>query len=122
MRWIVLVLGVLGGLLAAALGITWISDYNRLQATVRELSSAGADLSALSGLVRAAYVLLVGAVLGLAGGAVALRGQGRLAAGLLLVCPIVAAVMTPKSLVGSFLLILAGGLALLVRPPVQPAA
>ena len=81
MRWIVLVLGVLGGLLAAALGITWISDYNRLQATVRELSSAGADLSALSGLVRAAYVLLVGAVLGLA-----------------------------------------GGLALLVRPPVQPAA
>ena len=34
MRYAVLSLGICGGLIAAALGMKWISDYNQAQAAV----------------------------------------------------------------------------------------
>jgi hypothetical protein len=121
MRYVVLALGVLGALLAAALGIKWIGDYNAVKGAMDEVAQAGGDLTELTSLVRAAYVLLAAALLGVAGGVLALRGQGRPAAGLMLVGPVLAAILAPSSLVGSFLLVVAGGMALLVKPP-APAA
>ena len=121
MRIAVLVLGILGGLLGGLLGMNWIAEYNEAQGMVAELEAAGADLSEIESLMRAAYVLLAGVVLGIAGGVMAFKGNGKMAGGLMLATPIIAAVMAPASLMGSFLLIIGGGLAFLVKPAADAA-
>ena len=122
MRYAVLVLGILGGVIVGALGAKWISDYNQYRATVESLQSAGADLSRLERLVRAGYALLLAFVLGLAGGVLALKRQARLAGGLMLAGPAIAAVFAPQSLVFSSLLIVGGLLAFRIKPGPQAAA
>ena len=51
-----------------------------------------------------------------------LKGNGKLGGGLMLVAPVIAAMLAPQSLIGSFLLILGGGLAFLVKPKIASAA
>jgi multidrug efflux pump subunit AcrA (membrane-fusion protein) len=66
--------------------------------------------------MRASYVLIAGLFLGMAGAAMALRRQGKVAGGLMLVAPLTAAVMVPGTIVASGLLVLAGALALSIKP------
>lgn len=122
MRYAVLALGILGGLAAAALGAKWIADYNKYQATVENLQSLGADLSQLTGLVRAGYALVLSLVLGLAGGILAFRRKGRLAAALMLAGPVIAGIFVPRSLAFTSLLIIGGLLALAIKPSPQARA
>jgi hypothetical protein len=122
MRYAVLVLGILGGVIDGALGAKWISDYKQYRATVESLESMGADLSQLESLVQAGYALVLAFVLGLAGGVLALRRQGRLAGGLMLAGPVLAAMFAPQSLVFSSLLIVGGLLAFTIKSGPRAAA
>jgi hypothetical protein len=129
MRFVVLAVGVLGGVVAAALGMNWIAQYNDLQRLmarediqqVVQSTDMTAQVAAATSLMRASYVLLAGLVLGIAGGVMAVRRQGRLAAGLMIAAPVIAAVMAPTSLVASALLLIGGALALLVKAPAASA-
>lgn len=76
------------------------------------------QLAAATALMRTAYVLVAGFFLGIGGGVMAVRHHGRVAAGLMLAAPAVAAVLVPKTLIASFLLVLGGVLALMVKPVV----
>lgn len=129
MRFVVLALGALGGLVAAALGMNWIAQYNDLQRLlarddiqlVVQSVDMDAQVAAAALLMRASYVLLAGLVLGVAGGVMAVRRRGRLAAALMVAAPVIAAVLAPKSLFASALLLIGGALALLVKTPVASA-
>jgi hypothetical protein len=124
MRYLVLTLGILGGVVGAALGMYWIGQYNDLQtlitrpdmAAVVEAADMQTQLAAATALMRAAYVLVAGLFLGIGGGVMAVRHQGKVAAGLMLAAPVVAAVLVPKTLIASFLLVLGGVLALMIKP------
>lgn len=125
MRYLVLTLGILGGLVAAAIGMYWIGQYNDLQDLIGRPDMtevvAAADMQAqvakVTSLMRASYVLLAGLLLGIAGGAMGMRRSGKIAAGLMLVAPAVAAVMAPTTLVASFPLIIGGALAFRLKAP-----
>ena len=129
MRYLVLTLGIIGGLVAAALGMNWIGQYNDLQALmarpdVAAVVEGGALQSQVAGataLMRASYVLVAGLLLGIGGAVMAVRHQGRVAAGLLLAAPVVAAALAPKTLVASCLLVLGGVLALTIKPSAASA-
>ena len=115
MRIAALILGILGGIIAAALGIVWLSDYYELEKTVGMARALGADTAELDRLVYAAYLLLASFALGIAGGILALKHKGRVAAALMMLGPIAAGVLAPKSLVFSFLLLIGGLLAFFVK-------
>jgi hypothetical protein len=119
MRYLVLTLGILGGLVAAALGMNWIGQYNDLQDLISRPDMAevvaAADMqnqiAKTTSLMRASYVLIAGLFLGIAGGVMGMRRSGKIAGSLMLAAPVVAAVMAPTTLVASFLLIIGGALA-----------
>lgn len=113
MRIASFILAILGGLAAAALGMTWLSDAADLQNDPQLAAAAG---DSLGGIVTAGYLLMVALGLGIAGGVLALLRRGRIAAAVLVVSAIAPAVFEPKSLVFSFLLIVAGLLALGIKP------
>lgn len=124
MRVIVLILGTLGGLAGALLGMNWISQHRDLEQLVARPDIAevvsgenllSAEIEAAAALSRASYVLVAGLFLAIGGGIMAMRKRGRIAAALMLAAPIVAAAMAPRSLVASGLLIIAGLLALRVK-------
>jgi len=129
MRYLVLTLGIIGGLVAAALGMNWIGQYNDLQAlmtrpdvaAVVEGGGMQSQIADAADLMRASYVLVVGLFLGIGGALMAVRHRGKVAAGLLLVAPAVAAVLAPKTLVASCLLVLGGVLALTIKPSAASA-
>ena len=124
MRYLVLTLGIIGGLVAAALGMNWIGQYNDLQALITrpdvaavvESADMQTQIAAATALMRASYVLIAGLFLGIGGAVMAVRHQGRTAAGLLVLAPVVAAALVPKTLFASCLLVLGGVLALTIRP------
>src|SRR5688572_14119106 len=78
MRIAALVLGILGGLLAAFLGIKWLGDASEASKTLEALRSSGADTSQIDGLVRGGYCLLLALVLGVTGGLLTLKDKGKL--------------------------------------------
>jgi hypothetical protein len=116
MRIAVLVLGILGGIAAAFLGASWLSDYEDSRELIEAAQALGADASGLQSLVIAAYFLLSGLATGIAGGVLAFKHRGRVAAGLMLVSVVGAAIFAPKSLVFSCILALAAVFAFFVKP------
>jgi hypothetical protein len=113
MRIAAFILAILGGLAAAALGMTWLSDAAELEGQIELAQAAGVSLD---GIVTAGYLLILALALGIGGGVLALMRKGKVAAGLLIGAAVAPAIFEPKSLVFSFLLIVAGLLAVAVKP------
>jgi len=124
MRIVGLILGILGGLAAGALGMKWLSDAHQMRELIGAARGLGVDTGELDKLIIAAYILLAAMVLGIIGGVLAFKGKGKIAAGLMLVGALLPVVFAPKALVFTFLLVVGGGLSLLARPkePVAHAA
>lgn len=113
MRIAAFILAILGGLAAAALGMTWLDDAAELQDQIAVAEAAGVSVGSI---VTAGWLLVVALGLGIAGGVLALLRKGRIAAPVLILAAVAPAVFEPKSLVFSFLLIIAGVLALGATP------
>jgi hypothetical protein len=118
MRIAAFILAILGGLAAAALGMTWLSDAAELSDQVEQAGTSGA----LDGIVTAGWLLVVGLVLGIVGGVLALMRKGKVAAGLLVGAAVAPAVFEPQALVFTFLLLLAGLFAVAIKPKASPLA
>ncbi len=139
MRISVLVVGILGALSAGALGAFWLLDCQMAKSSVEksramvallrqgggplppfldnEVKKAEDVVQTYDRHMRAYPFLLAGLVLGGAGAALGMAGRGLSAAALLLVSAVGPAVLDPRSLIFTGLLIVAGGLAFFIRPP-----
>src|SRR5262245_52474167 len=122
MRLAVLLLAILGASAAAFLGARWYHDTHTEQAkAVLSLGSdAGSNLpeawAELRKVSLASYALLAAALLGVAGGFLAALGKGVIAGPAILLGPLAAGALQPKSLVFTSPLLLAGVLSFLIRP------
>lgn len=119
MRIAGLALGVIGGLLAGVLGLTWIRDASRMRELVEAARSLGVDTGEVDKLVIAAYILLAAMVVGIVAGVLAFKGKGKAAAVLMIVAAIAPALFAPKALVFTFILLLGGMLSFAARPKVK---
>jgi len=119
MRIVGLILGVIGGLLAGVLGLTWLRDASRMRELVDAARSLGVDTGEVDKLVIAAYILLVAMVVGIAAGVLAFKGKGKIAAALMIISAIAPALFAPKALVFTFILLLGGLLSLAAKPKVN---
>ncbi len=113
MRIVAFILAILGGLLAAALGVTWLSDASELQDQIALAEAAGISIDSM---ITAAYLLIAALFLGITGGVLALMRKGKIAAPVLIGAAVLPAIYEPKSLVFSFILIIAGLFALGAKP------
>ncbi len=113
MRIVTLVLGILGALICAALATTWLSDASEMRALIDELRAAGVA-DQIDSIVRGSYALLASAVLGIAGGVLTMKHQGRLGAALFAIAVVLPVIFTAKALLGTFLFVAAAGCALKV--------
>jgi hypothetical protein len=116
MRIVRLVLGVIGGLLAGMLGLIWIRDASRMRELVDSARSLGVDTGEVDKLVIAAYILLAAMVVGVVAGVLAFKGKGKVAAPLMIVGAIAPALLAPKALVFTFILLLGGLLSFAAKP------
>lgn len=116
MRIATLVLAILGGLAAIMLGAIWLSDAAQQRETLEVLRSAGISTAEIDGIVRTAYILIVGGLIGIVAGVLAFRGKSKVAAGILAIVVVIPAVLMPKTLVFTFLLAIAALLAFLSKP------
>lgn len=126
MRITALILGILGGLAAGALGAKWVSDYNsdaaravlKLADSPRLRSSplVKERLDRLKMIGTAGYLLLVSLLLGIGGGIMTLRNMGKIGGALLIVGAALPAVLAPITLVATFLLIIGAIFAFLAKP------
>lgn len=139
MKMLVVILGLLGVAAAGGLGMKWISDADSNAETFRKLENYEKNLKAggtsqastklkekldeLNDLIRAAYVLVFGAIAGLVVIVMMLMAKidPRIAGGVMILFPVVAGAFAPRSLVFSAIMILAGGLCFLLKPRVTSA-
>jgi hypothetical protein len=119
MRIVGLCLGVIGGLLAGMLGVTWMRDANRMRELVDTARSLGVDTGEVDKLVLAAYLLLAVMIVGIVAGVLAFKGKGKIAAPLMILSALAPALFAPKALVFTFLLLLGGLLSFAARPKVK---
>jgi hypothetical protein len=119
MRIAGLILGVIGGLLAGMLGMTWMRDANRMRELIEAAKSLGVDTGEVDKLVIAAYILLAVMVVGIVAGVLAFRGKGKIAAPLMILGAIAPALFAPKALVFTFILLLGGLLSFAAKPKVK---
>lgn len=113
MRIAAFILAILGGLAAAALGMTWLSDLAEYGEQLELAEQAGISVTSLR---ISAYLLLTGLLTGIAGGVLALQRKGKIAAAVLIASATAPALLEPKALVFTFLLLIAGFLALGAKP------
>jgi hypothetical protein len=101
-----------------------IAELERTGGHPSDLQTLREELSRFERLALLGHVLLVGAVLGLAGGLLAFFRLGKVAAPMLIVPAVVAGVLVLKTLIFTAVLIVAGVLALLIRsrPRMAPVA
>lgn len=122
LRISIIVLALLGALASGALGIKWISDANESAAQIETLEAMGMDTSELNQILTGAYMLLGSMVLGIAGAVAAFRRKMVPTSALLLLAGVAPALFTAKVLIFTWLLILAGLLALRLKPVMPVAA
>ena len=113
MRIAAFILAILGGLAAAALGMTWLSDLAEYSEQLELAEQAGFSVTSLR---ISSYLLLTGLLTGIAGGVLALQRKGKVAAAVLIASAAAPAALEPKALVFTFLLLVAGLLALGAKP------
>ena len=119
MRIAGLILGIIGGLLAGMLGMTWMRDANRMRELIETAKSLGVDTGEVDKLVIAAYILLAVMVVGIVAGVLAFRGKGKIAAPLMILGAVAPALFAPKALVFTFILLLGGLLSFAAKPKVK---
>ena len=119
MRIAGLILGIIGGLLAGMLGITWMRDANRMRELIETAKSLGVDTGEVDKLVIAAYILLAVMIVGIVAGVLAFRGKGKIAAPLMILGAVSPALFAPKALVFTFILLLGGLLSFAAKPKVK---
>src|SRR5262249_34033332 len=113
MRIAAIILGILGGLLAAMLGVRWLGDASDMRQTIDAMRAAGADTSSIDSLVRGGYCLLLALGLGIAGAVLTIKNNGKLAGVLMIVGAVLPVVFAgAKVLVFTSLLLLGGIFAL----------
>lgn len=118
-----LILALLGILASIGLGAKWVSDFNQYKdqiAQMQAMADQGGGMMAgmmdeLNGLKTAGYLMML---MGLAsvGGVVMLFKNAKIAGGIFLVAAILPGVFAAKALVATFFLLIAGILAMLVKP------
>jgi hypothetical protein len=113
MRITTLVLGTLGGLFSAAIGMKWLSDAEEYAKELELAAQLGMDTGSL---VTAAYLLLLTFVAAIVGGFYAFKGQGKLAAGILLAGGILPGLFEGRAFLPTALVIVAGLVALKIKP------
>jgi hypothetical protein len=116
MRILGLILGILGGLLAGCLGWKWLDDANHVKAMIDVARSAGANMAELDKTVMAGRILIGSMGAGIVGGILAMMGKGKIAALLMLAGAIVPAILAPKSLIFTFLLVIGGIVSFFAKP------
>jgi hypothetical protein len=121
MRVATKVIVILGALIAIGLGIYWEIDYGQtVQLLAETKSSSGIDLgSELSNELGArqmgGYALIAGGVVSFVA-VLLINKLKKISAALILASVVVAAILNPLSLVGTFLLIVGGIMAFFVKP------
>jgi hypothetical protein len=113
MRNAAIVLGIVGGIVAALFGMKWLGDANEMKDMIESLRAMGADTTEIDALIRGGYCLILSLFLGVGGSVLTLKNNGKLGGALML-----AGVVLPflfvggKAIVTSFFLLLGGILAL----------
>ncbi len=108
-RWAAVTLAVVGGLAATTLGVGWLGRAADLREQLAFTRSTGVSV----GRITAAGTLLIASIgLGPLGAVLVLRHRARLAATVLFAAAAAPAILEPRSLTFSFVLIVAGILAL----------
>ena len=119
MRGLFGLLGILGGIIAALLGVKWLSDANEMKEMIQAIQSAGGDTGEIDSIVRGAYCLLGALVFGIAGAVAVLKDNGKAGGALMVVGTILPVIFAPKAIVFTFLLLLGGIFAFLAKPKVR---
>ena len=117
MRMTCLILAIIGALCCGVLGYIWLTDYYDLKEAVAaglaEYTESKAEFEKVG---IAAYLLLVAAVLGIAGGVMVFKDKCKIAAAALLAGGVLPAVFAPPSLMTGGILILAAPFGFFARP------
>ncbi len=116
MRIGALITGILGGLLSAMLGMKWQADAAEHAKVLETAKALGADTGELDALLTASWFMVGGLFVGIVGGVLALKGRGKLGGALMLATALIPGLFAGKALVGTFILAVAGVLALLSKP------
>jgi hypothetical protein len=112
MKTVGMILGILGGIIAAALGFKWLSDANSLKQLINTARQAGANMTELDKLIKAAYLLIGALGAGIIGGVLTVKGRGKVGGVVMIVGAVAPAIFAPKALVFTFILLLGGVLSL----------
>jgi len=115
MRIAGLILGILGGLAAALLGIKWLSDAASMKELIGAARNIGVDTAEIDKLITSAYFLLASGMLGIVGGVLAFKRKGKIAASLMLAGVVAPALFAPRSLVFTWLLLVGCMISFLVK-------
>jgi hypothetical protein len=133
MKLAIIILGILGSLAFGGLGAQWISDYEANRAQIKSLGTLASALGdkgseverAINGVERAraaGYVMVMAALAGVAA-SLSVGRSARVAGAVLLIGAALPALLAPLSLLAGFLLVIAGVLALRLKPTAShPAA
>lgn len=123
MRIAALILGILGGLISGAVGFKWWSDAQDVDPKLLEMAKAlGGAAGDLDKLIMASYVLMAGALAGIIGGILAMKGN-KIGGILMIPFAIIPAFIVPSDkMVAMFVflapLLIGGILGLLAKPKV----
>lgn len=115
MRWLVSILGLVGGMAAGHLGLRWIEHAARQQGGLIAAPEHEVVLQTLTG-----YVLVAAMVAAVVGSLLAWQQRGRYAGTVLLVAGIVPGIFDLRAFVVTCVLILAAMLAYGLTAPVRP--
>ncbi|MEM6996900.1 MAG: hypothetical protein AAF721_40735 [Myxococcota bacterium] len=115
MRIAAMILGIVGGLFSALLGMKWQGDANRHADALAAAQQLGANVAEFESLMTASWFLVAGLVAGVVGVVFLVRKQNRLAGAVMLGMAILPALFAAKALVGTAVLALAGVFALLAK-------
>lgn len=117
MKKTALILGIVGGLVAGALGMKWLGDFGELSELQRYAVQAqlAAQGGSLDKMIVASFILIAGFFAGLAGAFLAFKNKYALAGGLMLGAGVLPVLFAPMSLIFTSLLIAAGIVAFLAH-------
>ncbi len=110
------ILGILGGLVAAALGAKWWFDAHALRALIDFARASGMNTSEIDRLLMASYLLMGAFVVSIVGAVLTARGKGKIGGSAMLAAAVAPMFLVPMSAVFTSVLALAGVLGLFSKP------